>query len=513
MLFFLNDNIQTNMSGIEHAQVERLRLFRSHNHSAKIVTRQYSNELHTVTRAAGIKDEDFVNLFDYFQDAVNIEDHKVTIQDLHLDPRWKRKSAGDSYNFYQGKERMVYVRRAADHHVMNEQFFDRYGKLIKVSWYDHRGFLSVDQLYDWDGNINTQNYFRPDGSLAIQLTNHKNMRGKQETSYHLFNYKGHDYQFPNFAELTRFFYDELVQDERYTNGEPVGLIIDRSFEVGWAVMNMKHRVFRLLQLHNAHLNDPDDIIHSTLNFNYTWALNNINDWDGVISLTEYQLGDLEKRWPDVKFYRIPGPIVPDEQLNAPHIPFNKRQKDLVVTIARLSPEKQQDQLLKVWPDVLKAVPDAKLELWGYANDNFDKKLKQIIKDEDITKSVTLKGYSENIAQVEDKAQLMVLPSRAEGLPLVLVEAISHGLPAVANDIKYGPRDVIVDQKSGILTQNGDLEGLKQAIITLLTDQDRLAKMSEFAYQDSQRYSEDTVMGLWEQVIEDVRKWQKAWSFL
>ena len=87
------------------------------------------------------------------------------------------------------------------------------------------------------------------------------------------------------------------------------------------------------------------------------------------------------------------------------------------------------------------------------------------------------------------------------------------MPAIANDIKYGPRDVIVDQKSGILTQNGDLEGLKQAIISLLNDQDRLAKMSEFAYQDSQRYSEDAVMGLWEQVIEDVRKWQKAWSFL
>ncbi len=44
---------------------------------------------------------------------------------------------------------MIYVRRhQRDKHVMNVQYFDRFGKLVKVSWYDNRGFLSVDQLYD-----------------------------------------------------------------------------------------------------------------------------------------------------------------------------------------------------------------------------------------------------------------------------------------------------------------------------------------------------------------------------
>lgn len=52
MLFFLNDGIQTNMSGIEHAQIQRLHLFEHFKEPAKIVTRQYSNELHMVTNAA-----------------------------------------------------------------------------------------------------------------------------------------------------------------------------------------------------------------------------------------------------------------------------------------------------------------------------------------------------------------------------------------------------------------------------------------------------------------------------
>ncbi|MCG4779264.1 hypothetical protein L0P10_20495, partial [Eggerthella lenta] len=64
MLLFLNDNLQRNQSGIEHAQIKRLNLFKKFNQPAKIVTRQYSNELHLVVEAAGIKDQDFINLFD-----------------------------------------------------------------------------------------------------------------------------------------------------------------------------------------------------------------------------------------------------------------------------------------------------------------------------------------------------------------------------------------------------------------------------------------------------------------
>ena len=97
-----------------------------------------------------------------------------------------------------------------------------------------------------------------------------------------------------------------------------------------------------------------------------------------------------------------------------------------------------------------------------------------------------------------------MPSRAEGLPLSLVEAQSHGLPIVANDIKYGPSDVIIDQQDGLLTKNGDIDGLAQAIISLLTDQERLAKMSASAYEDSKRYSEPNVMKLWNELVADMQ---------
>ena len=202
---------------------------------------------------------------------------------------------------------------------------------------------------------------------------------------------------------------------------------------------------------------------------------------------------------------MPGAIVPDERLAAKHIPMKKRHRHEVNVIARLSPEKQQDHLLEVWPQILKAVPDAQLNLWGYSNDNFDQKLKQMVKDEHLEKSVHFRGYTTDVGKVNDEAQLMVLPSSAEGLPLSLVEGQSHGLPIVANDIKYGPRDIIVDGQDGILTQNGDKAGLAAAIIDLLEDDDKRQRFSDQAYQDSERYSEANVMKLWQEIIDDMNE--------
>ena len=87
----------------------------------------------------------------------------------------------------------------------------------------------------------------------------------------------------------------------------------------------------------------------------------------------------------------------------------------------------------------------------------------------------------------------------------MVEAQSHGLPIIANDIKYGPADVVIAGQDGLLTKNGDIDGLAKAIVSLLTDQDRLVKMSANAYADSKSYSEPNVMKLWQGIIDDMNK--------
>ena len=307
--------------------------------------------------------------------------------------------------------------------------------------------------------------------------------------------------------MTRFFLDELVSDREICGDGPVGILVDRVYEDGWAVLHMKHRVPRYMQLHNDHVNHNEDIMHSTLNYNYEWGLRHTKDWDGIIALTPQQQDDVKARFgkEGVKIFRVPSAIVSDEVINAPHVPFKKRKLHQVVTVARLSPEKQQEHLIAAWPQILKAVPDAQLDLWGYANDNYDQKLKKQVKELGLEGSVHFCGYTTAVGEVDDQAQLMVLPTRVEGLSIALVEAGAHGLPAIANDVKYGPSDVIIDKRDGLLTKNGDIDGLAKAVISLLTDQDRLAQMSANAYEDSKRYSEPSVMKLWRKIIDDMNE--------
>ncbi|MGN1279144.1 MAG: hypothetical protein ACI4T4_00515 [Limosilactobacillus sp.] len=65
--------------------------------------------------------------------------------------------------------------------------------------------------------------------------------------------------------------------------------------------------------------------------------------------------------------------------------------------------------------------------------------------------------------------------------------------------------MVIAGQDGLLTKNGDIDGLAQAIVSLLTDQERLAKMSAHAYEDSRRYSAPNVMKLWQGIIDDVNE--------
>ncbi len=75
---------------------------------------------------------------------------------------------------------------------------------------------------------------------------------------------------------------------------------------------MKTRIFRVLQLHNDHVNNPADMLHSPLNYNYDWGLRHLSEWDGVIALTPSQQVDVTDRFGKVakKVYRVPGRLCP-----------------------------------------------------------------------------------------------------------------------------------------------------------------------------------------------------------
>ena len=74
------------------------------------------------------------------------------------------------------------------------------------------------------------------------------------------------------------------------------------------------------------------------------------------------------------------------------------------------------------------------------------------------------------------ADVLVLASTNEGQPLVVLEALAAGVPVVAYDMPYGPRDTLADG-GGVLVPDGDIDALAAALIDVLSHSERRAELS------------------------------------
>lgn len=497
MYYFLNDNLQFSKSGIEQAEINRLQLFKKHQLSAAIVTRVFSMDLHAVIKAADLADDDVINLFDFFCGSQSVPTQPLMLSDFQV-PADAIKTRKDRQVqvFQQGKLLMVIYLRGQSDEVSNVQYFDVNGKTLKMTWWDTRGMKCLEQFFDWTGKIAQEAYFGPDGQIHLEKLHLLNHAGKERLNWRVLNYRGSSWTFSGLNGLTRFFYDELNR-----NDDENIFICDRTVECAWGLFNMTTPARKVLHLHNNHVGDASDVLHSTLNNNYANALNNWDKWDAVISATPQQSADVALRFgKSIPCFTIPVGYVTDETLAMSPVPFAQRQSHLIVQVARLAPEKQQNHSIEAFQQIQKQFPDAKLELWGYANGDTEKALRQQVKAAHLTDSVLFKGYTTDVNAVYNRAQIGLLPSRAEGFSLMLLEAQAHGLPMIANDVKYGPSDIIKDGVSGLLTTDGNIQQLADAMLDLLTHADKLAEFSEQAYQNATRYSEDAVFEQWQSLL-------------
>jgi glycosyltransferase involved in cell wall biosynthesis len=143
-----------------------------------------------------------------------------------------------------------------------------------------------------------------------------------------------------------------------------------------------------------------------------------------------------------------------------------REHRVVAAIGRLSPEKDQMTLLRALPRVAAAVPDVRLLLVG---DGPDRALLEAHCDDNrLRDRVVFTGYQENINAYYRILDLLVLPSRLEGHPNTVLEAMSFGVPVLASRVGGVPE--IIDGPNGVMVEPGDPIALADRMIELLRDE-------------------------------------------
>jgi len=187
---------------------------------------------------------------------------------------------------------------------------------------------------------------------------------------------------------------------------------------------------------------------------------------------------------------------------------NARNKDpnslqrRVLAAGRLTHQKGFDLLIKAWS----SIPEAQREGWNLriCGEGDDRPiLEKLIKKFGLGKEVQLLGQIADITSEYEEADLFVLSSRFEGFGLVILEALSSGVPVVSFDCPAGPSEIIENEVDGVLVPPEDIEGLADAIGSIINDEHKRQLMATAALRDRPQFSEEVVGAQWISLLESL----------
>jgi glycosyltransferase involved in cell wall biosynthesis len=175
----------------------------------------------------------------------------------------------------------------------------------------------------------------------------------------------------------------------------------------------------------------------------------------------------------------------------------------VLAVGSQTFNKGYDRLLKAWEVVHKKHPSWLLKVYGKKNEKLGLELE--VDRLKLNDHVVFKNPINDIQVEYNKASIFVLPSRSEGFGMVLIEAMSFGLPCISFNCPHGPADIIKQGQDGFLIQNGDIEAFAKAILNLIENEELRIHMGEKAKENVQSYKTDAIMPLWDNLFTSLIK--------
>lgn len=176
-------------------------------------------------------------------------------------------------------------------------------------------------------------------------------------------------------------------------------------------------------------------------------------------------------------------------------PLDSKQ---VIALGRNTRQKRFDRLLEAWSRVAPRHPDATLRIVGPGGKD---DLRRLAHRLGIESQVTLDDAVRDVPGALMQASVLALSSQYEGFAMVLLEAMSCGLPVVASDCRSGPAEIVTHGEDGFLVAPGDIEGMAAALDRLLSDPSLRDAMGAAAHRNIARFSEQAVMARWQALFE------------
>ena len=227
-----------------------------------------------------------------------------------------------------------------------------------------------------------------------------------------------------------------------------------------------------------------------------------SDYAGIITVAKEIKQEVQQQYGFSNVTAIPNAIdikaiqrKANESLNTP--------MEYIIAVGRNHPVKQFEALILAFSKSNLPKKGIKLVIMGDGNES--EVLKNRIMQLNLQKQVQLLAFQTNPFPFLKHAKFLVLSSKYEGFPNVLVEALACETPVVAFNCSSGPSEIIQHEKNGLLVENQNFKALTQAMNRMIDDRALYEQCKGFALESVACFSIEKVKQLWKQYLTGLKK--------
>ena len=231
--------------------------------------------------------------------------------------------------------------------------------------------------------------------------------------------------------------------------------------------------------HNNHLRETDTI--GTLARKYMYKKS-----DALTVLTAFDETHYKKK--GVNVHVMPNPCTFDVYTET-----TRNREKIILAVGDLNRyyHKGFDNLVPLIAPVLKKNSDWKLKFVGSGDDG-TALLKNLVKKHNIESQVIFEGYSTRVGELMTEAEIYVMSSRTEGLPMVLIEAFCKGMACISFDCVTGPSEIIEHNVNGLLIEDQNFDAMAEGLDQLMNDASLRERLAKNGANSLERFKIDTI---------------------
>ncbi len=178
-------------------------------------------------------------------------------------------------------------------------------------------------------------------------------------------------------------------------------------------------------------------------------------------------------------------------------------RKIIFSMGRLSREKGFDLLIEAFSMIGEKHREWVLLILGEGGE--EEMLAKMAKEKDCEGRVFVRPARKDVGALLKAAALYALPSRFEGFPNALCEAMAAGVPVVAFDCPAGPGEIVRDGVDGLLVNPGDIRGLADSLDRLMSDSGLRDELSRNAVAVAERFSSSKIVERWEGLLAGISR--------